>query len=270
MERPSIFPQRIPILYSILAILIVVGVVPIYFYTKVVQINRDQLVTNERLLQNTITRSLADDITQRQINLRNSLSNLSSSIQVTSGGNLTGEHVATPELRALLNGFVTQWDTIAYASLLNTQAKGISAGRIAPDPFLQRELERAFQAARESRDYNGQPLTIGSGKDAKTVRLVSTPLVVNGQFSGMLAAVVDLTFLIDRLADANQGGLETYVVDIRGRLVASANPSLATGQDMTNIELVKSYVDEANKQQVAFTTEFNIRKKGKNSPRLGT
>ena len=52
-----------------------------------------------------------------------------------------------PELRALLENFVSSSDNLAYATLLNSEAKGISAGRIAPDAFLQRELERAFAAA---------------------------------------------------------------------------------------------------------------------------
>lgn len=38
-----------------------------YFYSAQVEsINRDRLITNERLLQNTVTRSLADDISQHQ------------------------------------------------------------------------------------------------------------------------------------------------------------------------------------------------------------
>ena len=82
-------PARIPILYLILGVLILVSVVPLYFYgTQVVAINRERLITNERLLQNTITGSLGDDITQRQNNLRTMLGNLSSAIQVASGGDI--------------------------------------------------------------------------------------------------------------------------------------------------------------------------------------
>src|SRR3954468_19973690 len=147
MNLGRFVPARIPILYLILAVLIVVGVVPLYFYgTQVVGINRDRLKINEQLLQNTVARSLADDVAQRHINLRTSLDNLVSAIQIASGNDLSGAHVSTPELRALLDGFVSKSDTLAYATLLNTEAKGISAGRVAPDAFTQRELEHAFQA----------------------------------------------------------------------------------------------------------------------------
>src|ERR1700733_297847 len=149
-----------------------------YFYSvQVERINRDRLITNERLLQNTVTRSLADDIAQHQESLRIMLANLSSALQVTSGGDITAEHVEAPELRALLENFVSSSDDLAYATLLNAEAKGISAGRIAPDAFLQRELERAYAAAREGRIYNSEALVVGTGKSARTVMLVSTPVL---------------------------------------------------------------------------------------------
>src|SRR6202040_4481965 len=98
----------------------VISVIPMYFYsTQVESINRERLITNERLLQNTVTRSLADDISQRQESLRMMLANLSSALQVASGGDITGEHVQTPELRALLENFVSSSDDLAYATLLN-------------------------------------------------------------------------------------------------------------------------------------------------------
>src|SRR6202043_1845157 len=149
-----------------------------YFYSAQVEsINRERLITNERLLQNTVTRSLADDISQRQESLRMMLANLASALQVASGGDITGEHVQTPELRALLENFVSSSDDVAYATLLNSESKGISAGRIAPDAFLRRELERGFAAAREGRAYNGQALVVDSGKSARTVILVSNPVM---------------------------------------------------------------------------------------------
>ena len=58
-------PARIPILYVILGVLVAISVVPMYFYSAQVEsINRDRLKTNEMLLQNTVTRSLADDLAQ--------------------------------------------------------------------------------------------------------------------------------------------------------------------------------------------------------------
>ena len=256
-KAPS--PARVPILYVILGVLLIISIVPMFFYSSQVEaINRDRLKTNEMLLQNTVTRSLADDLSHHQLSLRMMLANLSSAIQVTSGGDMGGNSIEAPELRALLENFVSSSDEIAYATLLNSDAKGISAGRIAPDAFLQRELERAYSAARDGRVYNGQALRVGEGKSSRTVFLVSTPVNYGNRFLGMIATVVDLQFLISRLKEASGGGLTPYVVDAQGRLVAAATSEFATGQDMKNLEIVRNFVDSGNKAQLAPTMEFSV------------
>src|SRR5208337_3297643 len=261
-------PARIPLLYVILGVLLAISVLPMYFYSA-------RLETNEKLLQNTVTRSLADDISQHQDTLRMMLANLSSSIQVVmlaspNGADLSAQQLLTPELRAMLENFVSSSNDIAYATLLDADAKGISARRIEPDAFLQRELERAYQAAREGRAYNGQPLMVGSGKSAHTVMLVSSPIMFDKRFLGMIGSVVDMDYLIRRLQQVNQNGLMPYVVDSQGRLVAAATPQYATGQDMTHFDIVRDFVDEGAKAQLVATREFAIRD-GKNATAmLGT
>jgi HD-GYP domain-containing protein (c-di-GMP phosphodiesterase class II) len=264
-------PARVPILYVILGVLLVISIVPMYFYSAQVEaINRDRLKTNEMLLQNTVTRSLADDLSLHERSLRMMLANLSSAIQVASGGDFGSKNIQAPELRALLENFVSSSDEIAYAMLLNSDAKGVSAGRIAPDAFLQRELQHAFDASRDGRAYNGQALRVGDGTAARTVLLVSSPVSYGGRFLGMVGAVVDLQFLIRRLQEVSGGGLIPYVVDAQGRLVAAGTPEYATGQDMKSLEIVRNFVDEGNKAQLAATKEFAV-SDGKNSVEmLGT
>jgi len=265
-------PARIPILYVILGVLVAISIVPMYFYSaKVESINRDRLKRNEMLLQNTVTRSLADDISQHEASLRMMLANLASAIQVTSGGDIGAGHVETPELRALLENFVSSSDDIAYATLLNSGAKGISAGRsIAPDAFLRRELERGFAAAREGRAYNGQALVVGSGKSSRTVVLVSSPVMYGGRFLGMIGSVIDLQFLIGRLDEVSRSGLTPYVVDAQGRLVAANRADYATGQDMKHLEIVRNFVDEGSKAQLAATKEFTVQEGHQTTEMLGT
>jgi len=250
-------PARIPLLYVILGVLLAISVLPMYFYSSQIEtLNRERLKTNEMLLQNTVTRSLADDISQHQETLRMMLANLSSSVQVESGNDIGGEKIQTPELRALLENFVSSSNDIAYATLLNADAKGVSAGRIDPDAFLQRELERAYQASREGRVYSGQPLMVGGGKSARTVMLVSSPIMYGGRFLGMVGSVVDLDYLTRRLQQVSLTGLVPYVVDSQGRLVTSATVQYATGQDMTHFDIVRSFVGEGSKAQLAETREF--------------
>jgi HD-GYP domain-containing protein (c-di-GMP phosphodiesterase class II) len=264
-------PARIPILYVILGVLLVISIVPMYFYSAQVEaINRDRLKTNEMLLQNTVTRSLADDLSQHERSLRMMLANLSSAVQVASGGDIGSKNIEAPELRALLENFVSSSDELAYATLLNSDAKGISAGRIAPDAFLQRELQHAFDAAHDGRAYNGQALQVEDGKTSRTVVLVSSPVRYGGRFLGMVGAVVDLQFLIRRLQEVSNGGLIPYVVDAQGRLVAAGTTQYVTGQDMKSLEIVRNFVDEGNKAQLAATKEFDVREGRNDVEMLGT
>ncbi len=262
---------RVPILYLILGVLLIISIVPMYFYSAQVEAsNRERLKRNEMLLQNTVTRSLADDLSQHEHSQRLMLENLSSAIEVASGGDIGGQNIQAPELRALLENFVSSSDEIAYATLLNSEAKGIFAGGIAPDAFLNRELERAYAAARDGREYNGQALVVGEGKKARTVFLVSSPVKYGPRFLGMIASVVDLQFLIRRLQEVSGGGLTPYVVDSQGRLVAGASAEFATGQDMKNLDIVRSFVDRGNKALVAETKEFTIKNGSDHIEMLGT
>ena len=262
---------RVPIIYVILGVLLVISIIPMYFYSSQVEaINRDRLKTNEMLLQNTVTRSLADDLSQHERALHMMLANLSSAIQVASGGDIGETNIQSPELRALLENFVSSSDEIAYATLLNSDGKGISAGRIAPDEFLNRELERAYAAARDGREYNGQALVVGAGKSAHTVYLVSHPVNYGQRFLGMVGSVVDLQFLIRRLQEVAGGGLTPYVVDAQGRLVAAASSEFATGQDMKNLDIVRNFVGGGNKAQLAETREFTVNSGSEHVDMLGT
>ena len=262
---------RIPILYLILGVLLAISIVPMYFYsTQVEAINRERLQRDEMMLQNTVTRSLADDLAEHERSLHMMLANLSSAIQVASGGDIGEANIHAPELRALLENFVSSSDDIAYATLLNSDAKGIFAGSIAPDAFLNRELERAFSAAHDGREYNGQVLVVGEGKSPRTVVVVSYPVKYGNRFLGMIATVVDLQFLIRRLQVVAAGGLTPYVVDAQGRLVAAAAPGFATGQDMRNLEIVRTFIDSGNKAQIIATQEFTVNSGSGHVAMLGT
>jgi HD-GYP domain-containing protein (c-di-GMP phosphodiesterase class II) len=262
---------RIPILYVILGVLLVISIVPMYFYSaEVERINRERLQRDEMMLQNTVTRSLADDLSEHERSLHMMLANLSSAIQIASGGDIGETNIHAPELRALLENFVSSSDEIAYATLLNSDAKGIFAGSIAPDAFLNRELERAFSAAHDGREYNGQALVVGEGKSPRTVVVVSYPVKYGNRFLGMIATVVDLQFLIRRLQVVAAGGLTPYVVDAQGRLVAAAAPGFATGQDMRNLEIVRTFIDSGNKAQIIATQEFTVNSGSGHVAMLGT
>ncbi|MCU1256070.1 MAG: metal dependent phosphohydrolase [Candidatus Angelobacter sp.] len=268
-------PARIPILYLILIVLIAVGVVPLYFYaTKMVGRNRETLGSNEKLLQNSVTTTLAQSIAQREKDINSTLSSLAFSIRVTSSGNLSGKNIEAPDVRALLQNYIEDPDSIVpYARLVNTENQSaMNMGTIEPDTFLLRELDRGLAAAHAEREYSGDPLSLGSGKQARTVMVVGKPVFSdNHVYLGSLELVIDLQYLVKQLQQAkNTQNLDTFVVDRSGRVVASPSPRYATGQDMNSNELVKNFVDQKGKVPVAVTMDYSVQEGKNRIPMLGT
>ncbi|HLJ89873.1 MAG TPA: HD domain-containing phosphohydrolase [Candidatus Angelobacter sp.] len=267
----KLLPNRIPILYLILMVLIAVAVLPLYFYaTKVAGMNREALQHSEKLFQNMVTSSLAQDISQRERDIQSTLASLTYSVQVASGGDLSGLHVQAPEIRALLQNYIENDPNVPYASLVNAQGHYMSVGTIAPDEFLRKELERGLAAAHDGRTYTGDAISVGTGKDTRTVMVFSHPIGSVDAYLGSLELIVDLQFLVRRLREARDKGLDTFVVDHSGRMVASAGNKYATGQDMSNNELVKGFKEQSSNLMVSVTNEF-VLADGKNKvPMLGT
>jgi HD-GYP domain-containing protein (c-di-GMP phosphodiesterase class II) len=268
-------PARIPILYLILLVLIAVGVVPLYFYaTKMVARNRETLGSNEKLLQNSVTTTLAQSIAQREKDISSTLSSLAFSIKVTSNSNLSGKNVEAADVRELLQNYIEDPDSIVpYARLVNTENQSMmNVGTIEPDTFLERELDRGLAAAHAQREYSGEPLSIGSGKQARTVMVVGKPVLSdNHAYLGSLELVIDLQYLVKQLQQAKSTqNLDTFVVDRSGRVVASPSPRYATGQDMNSNELVKNFVDQKGKVPVAVTMDYSVQEGKSRIPMLGT
>jgi HD-GYP domain-containing protein (c-di-GMP phosphodiesterase class II) len=267
-------PARIPILYLILIVLIAVGVVPLYFYaTKMVARNRETLGSNEKLLQNNVTTTLAQSIAQREKDIGSTLSSLAFSVRVTSGGNLSGKNVEAADVRALIQNYLEDPDSIApYARLVNTEELALKLGTIEPDTFLEKELGRGLAAAQAGREYDGDPLSIGSGKQTRTVMVVAKPVLDEQRvYLGALELVIDLQYLVKQLQETkNNQNLDTFVVDRSGRLVASSSPRYATGQDMNANDLVKNFVEQKGRVPVAVTMDYTLQEGKNRIPMLGT
>jgi putative nucleotidyltransferase with HDIG domain len=260
--------------YAILVVLILVGTMPLYFYAaKVVETNRERMQRNEKMLQNTVSSDLAEAIGQRERDIRTKLADLAYSIQASSNANLSGVRVESPANKGILQNSISSANSsILHARLVNMENRFISVGTFEPDAFLEKELERGLAAARDHRDYNGEALSVGSGKQTRTVMVLSTYIEDDShQVQGALELIVDLNYMIEKLKEAQDSeGLDTFVVDGSGRLVAASNVQYATGQDMTSNELVKNFVEDNSGLRIRVTRDYTIHSGKTRVPMLGT
>jgi methyl-accepting chemotaxis protein len=92
---------------------------------------------------------------------------------------------------------------------------------------------------------------------------------VNGEFRGLVATVVNLGFLQERLKDSSQGGLVAYVVDGNGRLVVHPDSAHYTpGQDMRSVPIVQMFLEGTS--QASLTTAYQVEESGRQVDMLGT
>ena len=273
------FPQRlattrIRILYVILSVLLLASVGPLLFYAlKMLDITRSALETNENLLQNTITRSIAAEIAISNDTFHQLLDNLlrvqdgSTDLFSTPGG------YESPALRSTLEEFVSGSDRIIYVTVLDARGRGIQAGsyNAQGDPFLVKVLERAFAAAQQQREYQSDPVLITEPQSQYPAMLISRPIVREGEFRGMVAAVLNLQLLVERLEASSTNGLEAFVVDRSGRLVLPPDLTQhSIGQFMGDSPIVQDFLSLRGEVRVAGTRPFDLPVGEQTIPMLGT
>ncbi|HXW15901.1 MAG TPA: HD domain-containing phosphohydrolase [Terriglobia bacterium] len=265
---------RVRILYVILLILIIITVAPLWFYgSKMMSMNRDTLETQENILQTITSESLSHFISLYMENLNQQFKELFDTVLPLAAHVPAARYSSDPELRVALEGFVADRPSVLYATVLNDQARGMGAPNFnaAGDPFLGKSLAAAFTAAQQGQEYRSNPITVLGSKGNVVVMVIAEPLRQKDRFFGMVAAVVTLTPISQELGDTyEQSGLEAYVVDNAGRLVASYDPDKVAGMDMVAIPIVQKFLDWQGRARVAETSLFPLQKGDQSVQMLGT
>src|ERR1039458_756751 len=221
---------RVRILYVVSVILIAITVVPLWFYgTKMMEMNRERLETQESVLQTITSQSLSQVISLYMENLNQQLKEFFDAVLPLATHIPAAKYSSNHDLRVALEGFVADRPAVLYATVFNDQARGVGAlarnFNGASDPFLRKALDAAFTAAQQGQEYRSNPITVVGSAGNDVVMVMAEPIKQNGHFLGMVAAVVTLKPIRRVLIDTNeQSGLEAYVVDNSGRLVTSYDP----------------------------------------------
>jgi HD-GYP domain-containing protein (c-di-GMP phosphodiesterase class II) len=272
MNRSRI--RRVRILYLLLVILIGISVLPLWFYgSKMVSRNREILETKENEMQTVTSQSLAREISLYTENLQQRLGGFFEEVTPLASQTDRSKYDSDPRLRSALQQFVSDWPAVIYAAVLNDEARGVQAGgyNAATDTFLRKTLESAFMAARQSALYQSDPITIVRDGKSEPVMVWARPINARGQFQGMAAAVVTLTPILDRLVETRRVGLEAYIVDNAGRLVASNIPEKnVAGKDMVNVPIVQKFLVWGGMARATETTKFDLTEGNKTVEMLGT
>ena len=263
--------KRIPILSVIFAVLLLVSVAPLLIYGwMVIGINRNALETNEQELQNTITYSVAEEIKLYDSSQRQQLQTLLKTLEPTDP---KAPFWDLPCIRSTLKQFYDSNPNLLYVTLLNEQATGIQyppSYDAERDPFLGKALRGAFTAAQQNQPMQSDPVLVQRGPMHLPVMVDSLPVMRRDRFRGMLAGVVDLEPLVQRLGASSRHGLDVFVVNSAGRLMLHHDLSEHTiGQDMSGLRIVGEF-SQKDAPERGPTIEYEISEEGRKVPMLGT
>jgi HD-GYP domain-containing protein (c-di-GMP phosphodiesterase class II) len=270
---------HLKILYALLLILVSISIFPLWFFgSSMVAENRDRLETQERILQITISKSLAQQISLYVENTHQQVKEFFDGIIPVAAKLPADRFESDVRLESTLESLVTDHPAVIYGTVLNSEARGrgaqagqVTGINVSSDAFLKKTLDSAFLAAHQGQDYESDPLTVVGPQGNQPVVVMAHPMMINGRFQGMVAAVVTLAPIAQQLNEAGSAGLDAYVVDNRGRIVASNNPDKnVAGINMSDIAIVQHFLLLKGHARLAETSEFNILKDNRLVPMLGT
>jgi HD-GYP domain-containing protein (c-di-GMP phosphodiesterase class II) len=249
------------ILWIVLAALLLVSVTPLWLYHRqVLHLSEGKLQDTEQVQQNETTRSLASETLQFQQGVREQLVTQRQVLTLTGWIHDVDDPMYAPQLSRLLQQFAEDNPNILYVTAVNKQAKGQSAGSFAADqdPFVGAALKRGFQASFQGFDSISEPFALG--QDNHPALVMSVPLLADGQFSGMFAAVVSLDRLETRLREVSVRHRIVFIVDVHGRIVAYPDArEVVPGRDITSVSpLVKQFKELPGLLRATQTTNFSM------------
>ena len=276
--RPSAlnatFSRRPRLLWMVLGAMLLVSVIPLALYHRqVLRLSQEKLTDTESVQQTELTRAVGDEIELFDANLHQQLISERQILALTDLLDHVGDPVHSPEVARLLENFVASNPNILYLTAVGKDAKGSGAGNFPADddPFVGKELQRAFAVTSQSVLFRSDPLALSP--DNRPAFVMAVPLQVNDQFSGMLAAVVSLDSVLKRLEESSVRGRTVYVVDHNGHVIAHPDTRhFVPGADMRSGSYIVGQV--AGLPKDLRTTEtvqrFTTAENGKNKEMVGT
>ncbi|HKV05922.1 MAG TPA: HD domain-containing phosphohydrolase [Candidatus Acidoferrales bacterium] len=253
--------RRLRILWVVLGALLLVSATPLWLYHRqALRLSEEKLQDTERVQQSEITRSLASETLQFEQSLRQQLLSQRETLALTGWIQDVDDPSHAPQLSRLLQDYVENDPNILYVTAVNKQAKGPSAGSVSADrdPFVEAAWKRAFTSSIQGFDSISEPFALGRGN--RPALVMSVPLLADGQFAGMLSAVVSLDRLGARLRDASVRDRTVFIVDGHGQIVAYPNTrDIVPGRDITDTSpLAKQVTELPQELRATQTTNFLV------------
>jgi HD-GYP domain-containing protein (c-di-GMP phosphodiesterase class II) len=215
--------SHVRILWLVLGALLMVSLLPILAYHyQVLKLSQEKLEDTERLQQVEITRLLAGEILLFQNSLDQQLSDEIKLLGLTGALADVNAPKYAPQVAQQLEDFVSNNPDLLFVWAVNAQAHGPHGGKFRADldPFVLKALQRGFTLCAQGATFSSGALAIGEGKETIPAYIVAVPLFWEQKPTGMLAVVVSLKQVEERLKNESVRKRAVFVVDAEGHIVA--------------------------------------------------
>ena len=265
--------RRPRLLFLVLGAMLLVSALPLGLYHfQVLRLSQEKLTDTESVQQTELTRSVGEEIQLFDANLYQQLISERQILALTGLLDHIDDPVRAPQVTRLLENFVASNPNTLYLTAVGTNAKGAGAGnfRADQDPFVSKELQRAFSACLQSVVFRSEPLALGP--ENRPAFVMAIPLQVQDQFSGMLAMVVSLDSILRRLEETSVRGRTVFVVDHSGRVVAHPDTrQIVPGTDLRSSYIVAQATGLPKDLRTTATVQrFSAAENGHNTELMGT
>ncbi len=275
--------RRGRILFSILALLFAVGVVPLVWTSwELVSRSRESIESNQKEWQLDKARLISTQVSIYVDGLRTQVAAIARTLEVDAGSTSFAGRLARMKEQKALERYLKNSASLVYVSVVDPTGIGAQSGLdLLGDARLQEQLTEAFQRGQHGKAMISVPVVSGSLQEPVVV--IGEPVTIAGRVEGVVLAVASLQPIRAITKQSGGGGLfEVYVVDNRGWIIAHSDPDQPLSADVSGIEIVRlflSYAEDARRRAAAperrsgtgGTTRFDIPVEG-GTPRhmLGT
>jgi HD-GYP domain-containing protein (c-di-GMP phosphodiesterase class II) len=271
--------RRGRILFSILALLLAVGVFPLVWTSyELVSRSRESIESNQKEWQLDKARLISTQVAIYVESLRSQVAAIARTLEVDTGAGGFAARIdrirADKSLERYLRMSVSSGNeapTFVFVSVVDPTGRGAQSGLVLQDARLNEQLQEAFQRGQYGTEMISVPIVSESLQEPVVV--LEEPVRIGGKVEGVVLAVASLQLIREITMRSGGAGLfEVYVVDNRGRLIAHSDPNEPLAADFKGVEIVRLFLEQLAQQPQGGagrrlsggfgTTRFDIPRKG--------
>jgi len=258
--------RRGRILISLLALLFIVGVVPLLgtSYYLVSRSSAD-LEFNQRAIQLDMAKSLSQQIKTYVESLHSQVAAIARTLEVEAGEVPFSTRVAHIRAQKALERYLGDNSRFNYVSVVDTSGLGAQSGVQLQEPVIQDALQEGFYRGLQGTPMIGHPLISTSLQEP--VLVITEPVRRGDSVEGVVLAVASLLPIWRMTEQTGEQLFEVYVVDGRGRVIAHSDRTVTLGTDVSNLEIVRGFLESKG---IGATVPFAIPAPGGAKKMLGT